>query len=303
MERAALWRHLERHHGIISRPEAKCLEMTDGQIAYRLRSGEWIRLGPGVYRFAGTKLTWLGRARAEALSTGGLISHRAAATVWGIDGYRPGRLELVVPRGRALRRSSTRLHESTQFDRVERTVQQGVPVTGLARTVLDVAAVVGRRRLEWTIDAVLRQGLLDWPDLYQVLIRHSRRGRDGCGRLRALLDVRFGDTAIPDSRWNRMVSQLLIDAGLPPPAVEHEIYDGDEFVARVDLAYRYPRIAIELDSARHHLNRDSFEADPRRKNKLSVLGWTVLTFTWADYVDHPDELCATVIAARKSEIA
>ncbi|MGI9601856.1 MAG: type IV toxin-antitoxin system AbiEi family antitoxin domain-containing protein [Acidimicrobiales bacterium] len=292
-----LWRHFERHHGIISRAEAKALACTDGQISRRLRSGEWIRLAPGVYRHAGTEFTWFGKARAEAISAGGLISHRSAAVVWGIDGHRPGRIEVVVPRGRVVRRPSSRVHESTQFDRVERTVRQGIPVTGVARTVLDVAAVVGRRRLEWTIDAVLRQRMLDWPDLYDVLVRHSRRGRDGCGRLRALLDVRFGDTAIPDSKWNRLVANLLADADLPMPELEFSVHDGGEFVARVDLAYPYRKVAIELDSARFHLNRESFEADPRRKNRLSVLGWTVLTFTWSDYVDHPSTLCDTVRAA------
>ncbi|MDH3755062.1 MAG: type IV toxin-antitoxin system AbiEi family antitoxin domain-containing protein [Acidimicrobiia bacterium] len=297
MELAALWRHLERHHGIITRTEARTLGLSSGQIARRLKSGEWIRLAPSVFRFAGTKLTWLGRARAAAASTGGLVSHRAAAVVWGVDGFRAGRLELVVPRGRMLHRASCIVHESTQFDRADATEVQSVPVTGIARTVLDVAAVVGPRRLEWTIDAVLRQRFLEWPDLYHVLVGHSRRGRDGCGRLRALLDERFGETQIPDSKWNRMVAQLLVDNGLPMPAVEHNVHGDAGLIARVDLAYPRECLAIELDSARFHLNRDSFEADPRRKNGLMVRGWQVLTFTWSDYSDRPNELCETVSAA------
>ena len=164
--------------------------------------------------------------------------------------------------------------------------------------MLDLAAVVSARRVEWTLDAMLRQRLVDWPDLYEVLIRHSRRGRDGCGRLRALLDVRYGG-AVADSAWNRRVARLLVDHGLPQPSLEHVIEIDGVFAARVDLAYPLERVAIECDSARFHLNRESFEADPRRKNRLMVAGWTVLTFTWADYRDRPGELIEIVRAARR----
>ena len=56
------------------------------------------------------------------------------------------------------------------------------------------------------------------------------------------------------------------------------------------------RLAIELDSVRYHLNHQSFRDDPRRRNRLTVLGWTVLNFTWADYLDDPAGLCSTVRA-------
>ena len=92
-----------------------------------------------------------------------------------------------------------------------------------------------------------------------------------------------------------MVADLLVEAGLDRPVMEHRICDqtGD-LVAQVDLAYPNRRLAIELDSKQWHLNSVSFERDPRRRNALMVVGWTVLTFTWSDYVDHPGRLCATV---------
>ena len=122
---------------------------------------------------------------------------------------------------------------------------------------------------------------------------HSRRGRTGCGRLGELLDERFGEERPPDSVFNRMVSDLLVSAGIERPVFEYQIHDGRHFVARVDLAFPEERLAIELDSRAHHDNPLSFVADPRRANRIVNLGWHLLRFTWDDYRDHPDVLVET----------
>ena len=98
-----------------------------------------------------------------------------------------------------------------------------------------------------------------------------------------------------------MVEDLLVEAGLPRPRLEYRIRRSDgAFLAQVDLAYPVHRVAIELDSVRFHLNRESFVADPRRRNRLTLAGWTVLSFTWDDYIDHPGALCDAVGVALQS---
>lgn len=293
----AVRRHLRENHGVLSRAEALEHGLSPSQIARLLGRGEWNRPAPAVYRSSSAPVTWRSEVRAHVLSCGGLASHRTAAALWRIDGFRQAGIELTIENGRHLRRSrSTIVHESTQMDLAAPTVVDAIPTTGLARTVLDIAAVVGPRRIQWAVDAVIRDRLLQWPDLYSVLVNHSARGRDGCGRLRAVLDVSYGAKVVPDSRWNRMVADLLVSAGLPAPIHEVTVKDpvNGRFVGRVDLAYPDARLAIECDSVRWHLNRESFERDPRRKNALLLSGWRVLTFTWSDYVDQPERLCATV---------
>lgn len=299
----AFWEHLAGHHGVVSRSEARELGVSDSSLRKRIGRGELVRSHPGVYRLAGHPRTWHSNARGAALSVGGLLSHRAAGALWRIDGFGFALTELTIAYERRSRLPSIKLHRSKQYGLADKTTIDGVPVTGVARSVLDIAAVVSPRRLEHAIDAVLRQGLLDWPDLYSVLVRHSARGRNGCGKLRQVLDARYGDSVIPDSAWNRNVGSLLFDAGLPDPEYEYEIRsEQGVFLARVDLAYPSKRLAIELDSVRWHLNRHSFEADPRRKNALIVAGWTVLTFTWSDYVDDPSGLVRTIRTALSKEI-
>ena len=54
---------------------------------------------------------------------------------------------------------------------------------------------------------------------------------------------------------------------------------GDEFVAQVDLAYPDRRMAIELDSFRHHDVRTSFDRERARGNDVESLWWDLLRVT------------------------
>ena len=292
---------MKRQHGVISRDQALDSGLTEGQIKYRLRTGEWVAEARGVYRHAAISPTVLSRLLAVCLAHNALASHRSAAALHGVDGYSLDRVEIIVPSGRGLRVDGVRVHESNQMGLTRPTERRGVPCTGLSRTVLDLAAVVTRKRLDRTIDAVLRDGQLRPSDLYGVLASHARRGRNGCAALRASLDDRLGDDPVPLSEWSRMVQDLLVDAGLGRPRLEYRICRADRsLIAQVDLAYPRHRLAIELDSVRFHLNRTSFVDDPRRRNRLMVAGWNVLTFTWDDYIDRPADLCSTVAATLDS---
>ena len=286
---------MNQQHGLISRRQALAAGMTDAQIGWRLRTGQWESVHRGVYRHAVSPETPQSRLLAMCLACDGVASHRSAAALHGIDGYELDRIEVLVPWKRRPMIKGVRLHRTTQMHLAKPIDRDGIPCTGIGRTVLDVAAVVSRERLEHTIDAVLRQGLLRLEDMYAVLVSHSRHGRTGCGPFRDALEERRGDDAVPLSAWSRMVSDLLTDFGLERPVFEHRVCDpSGELLAQVDLAYPDHRVAIELDSKRWHLNSVSFERDPRRRNALTVIGWTVLTFTWSDYVDRPNQLCNTV---------
>jgi len=296
----SLYSYVSTRHGVFSRAEALTLGLSSSQINRRVQVGQFRRLAPSGYGIAGSPSTWHQKARMAALTTGGLVSHRAAAAVHEIDGFTEPAIEVIVPKYRKPRTTGFTIHRTTQFGKADPREIDGVPVTGLPRTVLDVAAVVRPRRLNWMVDAVLRQGLCDWEDLFHVWVIHSIQGRNGSGVLRKLLEERFGDARIPDSKWNRLVADLLVDAGLPTPVFEYEIRSNGRLLGRVDLAYPEQRLAIELDSARWHLNSESFIKDPRRKNQLTLAGWTVLTFTWSDYADSPAMLIDTVRRALAS---
>ena len=297
MSDAKALRRMQHQHGLITWEQALAAGMTEKQVRRRIEAGHWVRVARGVYRHASAPNTPIARLHGVCLAHGALASHRSAAALHRIDGFRLDRIEVVVRRGRARPIRGATLHQSTQMDLARPVECEGVPTTGLGRTLLDVSAVVDRRRLDQAIDSVLRDGRLCTDDLYRVLASHARRGRDGCAPFRSSLEDRDGDP-VPLSAWSRMVADLLVESGLDRPAMEYRVVDAaGSFIAQVDLAYPDCRVAIELDSRRWHLNRVSFDADPERRNRLTVQGWTVLNFTWSHYVGDPRGLCVTVEAA------
>ena len=289
---------MRKQYGLVSRAQALDAGMTRHQIQRQLDTKRWRAAAPGVYHNTAVPEIPHSRLLAACIAHGGLASHRAAAALHDIDGFRLVRPEIVVAPGRGRSAAGVRLHRSTQMDLARPVPRDGIPCTGLPRTMLDLAAVVNRQRLESALDCVLRQERLTYEDLYEVVVSHSRQGRNGLTRLRAVLDDRCGDGPVPLSNWSRWVSDLLVKSGLGRPALEYRVHDAaGGLLAQVDLAYPGRRLAIELDSVRWHHNRESFVGDRRRRNKLQAAGWDVLNFTWEDYANRSAELCAVVARA------
>lgn len=281
-------------HGLITSRQARAAGLSHRQVQRRIDGGDWSRMHRGVYRAAAAPLTWHSEVLAAVLASHGVASHRCAAALWGLSGWREPPVELLVP----THRKSTvapRIHRTTQWDRIDRCVREGIPVTGIDRTIIDLGAVVSIRRLELAAESALRQRLVTWPSLRACLIRHARRGRDGCGRLRRLLETRYGDDELPLSEWGRLVSNLLVDRGIPKPTLEHQVMAADgRTIAQLDLAWPTSQLGIELDSIRWHLNRTSFERDRRKRNRLRLEGWVIHELTWSMSIEDPDGLAALV---------
>ena len=284
------------HHGVASRRELlNVLGFSKGQVERMIANGILFRVHPGVYRLSTARETWRSCLRAAAVSVDGVASHQAAAVLWEIDGFERAALHVTMWESKRLQREGVIVHLSRQMHHAEAIEIDGIMVTGIERTVLDLFAVLGPKRREQLLDSVIRQGLVDVPGLYEVIARHSVQGRNGVGVLRQTLDFSYDASVIPDSRWNRMVGQLLTDHGVGGLTFEHEVFDDrGGLVGRLDLALAEFRLGIELDSIRWHFNRSSFVNDPRRRNRLQLAGWTIINFTWADYVDNPGKLVATV---------
>ncbi len=290
-------------HGLITAAQCRDLGVTRKSIHGLIAPGAWIREGPSVYRIAGAPRTWHARATAAVLSTGpgALASRRTAAHLWGLEGFpAPGRIEVTVARhARPQRRSGVVVHETLAYDLVGATTRGGVPVTGAARTFIDLAAVLDDEiELLRALDEIRRLRRATWPALWEALILHARRGRPGIVRARAMIKRRYG-RRVPDTEFARLFMLLLDDAGLPEPAVEYWVR-GDRWRYRLDLAYPERLLAIELDGKDKHLTDEAFEADPVRDNRLCLAGWDVLHYTWHRFVDAPVDVVREVCAALES---
>ncbi len=169
-------------------------------------------------------------------------------------------------------------------------------MTELRRTILDVGHTVSDERLLRIIEWARRERGVTWSDLISTLVHHARRGRPGIARLRRVITAHAHREEVTDSDFELLVLGLLREHGLPEPVVHHRVYDGERFVAEVDLAYPERRIAIELDGS-VHLRAEVRERDLPRQNDLVLLGWTVLRFTWDTFAQRPERIIAEVRSA------
>ncbi len=158
-------------------------------------------------------------------------------------------------------------------------------------------------RLLDAIESARRQHFTSWDELIATLLAHARRGRPGIRRLRRVIAANLHREEATDSRFEILVLTLLLEHGLPEPVLHHNVRAADgRFIAEVDLAYPELRIAIELDGGVHR-DREVFERDRPRQNRLVLEGWTVLRFTWDTLVRHPERIVAEVRAARARALA
>jgi very-short-patch-repair endonuclease len=279
--------------GVFSRGQARNAGFSYGRIQRRLDSGEWVMLygGPAL-RTAHTILDAHGLDRAALFATGGrsMLGGPSAARWWSIDVPWPQPFILVPkssrrePVGITVRR--------TQVDDADAVLRDGVLLTSRACTIVDCLRVIPFRTGVELLDRALQKRWLSFDDL---VVRTQRL----IGRPGGLTLVRHIRIARPGTRSEaeRTMARLLKGAGLTGWQANYRL----EEVGVLDFAFVAQRIAIEIDGRAWHTASDRFQNDRSRQNRLVLLGWTVLRFTWADLIGRPDEVirqvCLTVQAA------
>lgn len=303
---SALAELASRQHGIVTLQQVRDAGLSRQKLDRLLAGKRLIRVAPRAFRVHGAPDAWQARVLAECLSAGSdvVASHRTAAALYGLDGFGQERtIHLSLPRGRSPReRPNIRLHPGYDFELVEATTQQAIPVTGIARTLLDLYAsernpAVARRALF----SARKKKLVTWTDLAACLAAHSRKGRRGTRRLRADLRT-YAVEGCPETGFEDEVVALLVAAGLPRPEVQHWVTAGGRRY-RLDAAYPPAKLGIECRSKKHHLTDEAFEADPLREADLGIDGWLVLQVTWAQLQLDPQGVVRRVERALERRLA
>ena len=294
---------LRQQHGIVTRRQMLGTGQTDHQIRRRIKVGELIPLHPGVYRHGAVAPSWLGSLMAAVLSSNGIGAHLSSAHVWRLElGFRPP-IEVAVPADRPRRVAGAAVYRTSQWSAIARTVRQGVPVTGIERTVLDCAHRLTPGRLETMAESAIRRRLTSWWALRDVVVAQGRRGRNGSAGLRELIEARLGDPVVPLSDFSRLVTRLLTSSGLPTPVLEHRVHGSHgRFLMQVDLAWPQQGCIVELDGLEHHFGRRDRERDIAKRARVRAEGWRMIEVGWSMYRDTPDELVSLVRRFLSSEI-
>jgi very-short-patch-repair endonuclease len=280
-------------HAAVSRRQLLDAGLSRRALEHRLATGRLLRVHAGVYRLAGHPPSALQSLTAACLAAGPgvAVSHRGAAFLHGIGGIGP-RPEVSVSGPRSPRPPGVLVHRVGQLVRPDVGTVDGLRCTRPARTVIDLAAVVGRAALAVALDDALSRRLLTCSYLRQRIEVLGRQGRAGTATLVDLLDDRADGRPQSTSEFERRLFELLRSGGLPVPRPQFEVALPGGRTAFVDYAYPDVLLGIEADSFRHHASRTDWSRDRTRNNLLIAAGWRILPVTWDDVVTSPDELLA-----------
>jgi very-short-patch-repair endonuclease len=287
-----------RQHGAFSRKQAIEVGFTPRMISTRLASRAWVRLDTSVYALTSHPFSWERQAMAATLtSPGGLLSGRAAAALHGIEGFRKGRMEIVVPRGRSARTNLAIVRHSdfTQATRVD-----GIPCLTVAHTILSLAGSVSTPVLDSAVDHALGRRLVSIDELQDRFAKWAPRRRSGVDSLRAILSAMGGGHVPPTTRLERMLRECLAEAGLPEFLFEYELPWWSDGEGRVDAYSPACKLIVEADGRAWHVRERDFVKDRRRDNLATANGHATMRFTYVDLARYPAESLLLVAHAAAS---
>lgn len=281
--------------GVITRAQLLDLGLTDAWIWRATRSGRLHPIHPGVYAVGHTALSIQGRLVAALLSAGdgAALSHFVGLWWWallpykgvaGVRGPLPRRIDISAP-GRCSSTPGLRIHHPRRLDI---TVHDGLAVTTVARTLLDVAGLVSFSDLRLAVAEAEYRKLIDLGELAATL----GRGRPGSAALRRALDRHLPQLARAKSKLERRFIELCERYGIPLPGVNVKVAG-----FRVDALWHEQRLAVELDSRSAHEADSRVEADRRRDVALRAVGYTVHRYTWHQVTRQPELVVADLRAA------
>jgi very-short-patch-repair endonuclease len=261
----------ERQHGVVSRRQLLELGVDRGAIVHRLKLARLRPVHRGIYTIGHRLLTQHGRWMAAVLAYGphAVLSHRAAAALWGMRGGT--RVEVTVPSGLQGRDGIQVYRAKLPAD--ERTTHRGIPTTTVPRTLLDLSAVVTKRHLRGALREAEHLRLSDPLSLHDLIARYPRR--PGLKAIKALLAEASVGARIIRSELEERFQDFLVRAGLPLPQT-NVVIEGYE----VDCVWPEQRLIVELDGHASHSPTHAFELDRARDRKLEAAGWRVIRITW-----------------------
>jgi very-short-patch-repair endonuclease len=274
-----------RQWGVVTRPQLRALQVSDDEVDYRIAVGRLRLIHRGVYAVGHHRIqpegVWL--AAVYAGGDNAALSHRSAARLWGLIPH-DGVIEVTTP---TMRRKRPGIHYvCSSVESLDRTEHRAIPVTTVARTLLDLGAV-DPDRVPKAFEQADVLGLLDVRELQRLVERYPRR--PGTSAIRSVLVAAAQWRGITRSELEARFRALVVDAGLPMPELNRRI-DLASLVIEADAVWPQARLIVELDGYAYHRTQAAFERDRARDRAAVAAGWRVVRITWRQLADDPAAL-------------
>jgi very-short-patch-repair endonuclease len=280
----------KRQYGVVGRRQLISRGWSEEEIDWRIRTGRLHRLHAGVYSVGHRLIPREGRWMAAILASGrgAVLSHWSAAHLWMIRPNSRSRIDVTVSH-RSRSSDLIRRHISV-LPRDERTIEEGVPVTTVPRTILDLAATESADVVENLLRESEFRQLSDRLSLPALIERYP--GRRGTRKVHLALDrLQEEPEGRKRSRLEERFAPFLRRHHLPLPRFNDWIVLGEKRY-QVDCHWPDLRQIAELDGWDGHSTRTAFREDRARDRRLLAAGYRVAHITWNQLDDEPAEIAA-----------
>jgi hypothetical protein len=275
-------------HGLVRHADLLAAGLTRQAISARVRRGALTRRYRGVYSLAPGPLARDGEFLAVVLAGGdrAALNRVAAAEHWQIWRYR-ARLSIVVPSRRTI--PGVEVHTCRRLDRRDVTVHRGIPVTTVARTLVDLTDVLIAEELTNVIHEAAFRRRFSIPDTRAAMARAN--GRHKLARLDEAIELWLAGSAGLKSRLEKAFLEIVVEAGLQKPIPNVHVAG-----AEVDAYWPDLRLAVEIDGP-NHTRRPTLLADGSRDRLLAESKITVLRFNEFEVERRRRDVVATLVRA------
>lgn len=267
------------------------------RVRFAERHGIIERVHRGVYRIHGSVNSWHQRVMVRVLAAGpgAAASHRTAAALLGVPGFRRDRIEVLRRWKRARESRPSWLHESTYLPPEHITVIEGIPCVRLDRTLFDLCAVLWVERAKAVLKSALSRKLTTYGRLEKVFFETARRGRKGSALMRAFLD-NYDEKVVTESELEDMVEAVLDEAGITGFRRQVALGTDERFIGRRDWKHETAPLVIEAQSAEFHTDWAVQVGDYYKSLESSAIGVHTIPVTFRILVENPEVFVAAVRA-------
>lgn len=285
-------------YGVVGRGQLLERGLTEEAIEVRLRAGRLHRLHAGVYAVGHRVTSREGQWTAAVLASGpgAVLSHWSAAALWMIRPNSRSIVDVTTPRKSRSWDGIRRHYRALPADEI--TVEDGIPLTTVPRTIFDLAATESADVVENLLRESEYRHLHDRLSLWDLVERYP--GRRGVRKVRTALERLTEEPAgRRRSRLEERFVPFLRRHRLPRPRFNDWIgLEGKNY--QVDCHWPGTGQIVELDGWEGHGTRAAFREDRARDRALRVAGYSVTRLTWNQLDDEPEVIASDLHALLKT---
>jgi very-short-patch-repair endonuclease len=265
-----------RQFGVLSGAQLREVGVGRGAVQNAVGAGRLHRVHHGVYALGHTLLRPEGHRLAAVLAcgAGAVLSHRSAAAHWGVLPTTQERIDVTARRTRQ-GVPGIRLHTSRSLDAQDSTNHEGIPITTVHRTLLDLAATTRADQLENALAQAMYLQLYDQRAIDDVIARSN--GHRGT---KVLEEATRQEPRITKSMWEVRMLRVVRSAQLPEPRCKEALHAPDHGKCYPDFYWPAYGLIVETDGWDAHRTLAAFRSDRAKDAAFTAAGYKVLRFTW-----------------------